>query len=840
MRLLACFTLIAAGFGMPALALAPPVGAQQQQQQQQDQQERDAELYRLAEILVSVRKVDERAQDVPLSLVVYNSLRITQNGLRRTEDIARLTPGLTFDRGVFPNDTRPAIRGIQSERGRPSAAILIDGHDLSGSNLAIPGGGSTLNLALHDLERIEVVKGPQSTLFGRNAFAGAVNYITAAPSFTPEARGTVEVGEFGRREYTAAITGPVWDDRLAFRVNVARTEQDGYFTNPVNRGTLDAERATGAALSLLFQPRWNFAMSARFQATDRDESDRPTALVASNTRLPVPGTEQTRASFVGRLTANVDDVQMGMDPITGQPPAGLGLENRIATWKMDWRPGLGEVVYMGSHLDNSSRVRQDGDFTDFEVTDPMAFSVSGFQSLDYRTRHVNHELRWTHRDDRFSWIAGVQRFSETADLVNETQFWLRNPASALAGPPFFLASEPLDDITHPAEFRRDTYYTGLFAGMGWYLNDQIRLSAEARYNRDDADYSTSGWRIEDTTLHGLTPRCDPSAEQGARLSPTEVNACEQSAAHSSRQFTPRATAEYRWNQAGMAYVSYARGFKPGGFETLEIRSFEGRRFLPERLRTWEMGAKTEWLEGRFILNGAVYWNDYTDQQISFQHIDPETGIAGPRVGNAGRVDVRGLEVGSDWRTLNGVTLGLSYAYTDATFVDFVMGPAAPGAELSPEEFNAVFEACGVPVGRTSTPIFRAEAGNECADFSGNEVGRNPRHALNGSAGFRRALTASGLVGFAQVSSVYRSRRFTDESNRVWLPAYSLTDLQFGVQGPRWTVTTFANNLFDSDRIQTAQRNVDLGRPDGFAPGRAFNAYLPAPRRVGVRFEALVR
>lgn len=826
--------LVATALALPVLALAPDIAAQQQQQQEQQ-----VDPLRLDEVLVTVRKVDERAQDVPLSLVVYNSFRIAREGLRRTEDIARLTPGLTFDRGVFPNDTRPAMRGIQSERGRPSVAILVDEHDLSGANLAIPGGSGTLNLALHDLERIEVVKGPQSTLYGRNAFAGAVNYITLAPSFTPEARGSLEFGEYGRQEYVASFTGPVLEDRLAFRVNVAWLEQSGFFTNPVNRGALGAEEAKGAAVSLLYRPSPRWSVSARFQATDREESDRPTAFLASNTRLPLPGTELTRASFVGPIEATIADVQMGVDPQTGRPPAGLGMENRMATWKVEWEPGIGQVVYLGSHLDNQSRIRQDGDFTDFEVTEPFAFSVSGFQSLDYETRHLNHEVRWTHRNERFSWIAGVQRFTETSDLSNATQFWLRNPQSLLAGPPFFLNPTPLQTVANPSETRRDTRYLGIFAGMGWEMNDQLRFSVEARYNRDEADYWASGWRIEDTTLLGLTPRCDPAQPQGVRLSPTEVNACEQTAAHRSRQFTPRATVEYRWAENAMAYVAYARGFKPGGYETLEISTFDGRRFLPERLRTWEAGAKTDWLDGRLILNGAVYWNDYTDQQIGIQQINLETGFAGPRIVNAGRVDVRGFEVGSDLRTRRGVSLGVSYAYTDATFTDFVMGPAAPPEGTSPEAFRAVFEACGVPLGQTSSPIFRVEAGNECADFSGNVVGRSPRHAINTTAEYRRALTPGGLHGFGQVSSVYRSRRFTDESNLVWLPAYSLTDVQVGLQTSHWTLALFVNNVFDNDRVQTAQRNVDLGRPDGFAPGRGFNAYLPDPRRFGVRLEAMI-
>jgi len=801
----------------------------------QERRDPPQEVIALEDIIVTVRKVDERAQSVPLSLVIYNSARIRRDALRTTEDLARLTPGLTFDRGVFPNDTRPAMRGIQSERGRPSVAVLIDGHDLSGSNLAVPGGSGTLNLSLYDLERIEVVKGPQSTRFGRNAFAGAVNYITLPPAFDRAGRVGVDVGSFGHREYTASFTGPLLGDQLALRVNAAHLEGDGPFRNPVNGGALGAREATGAALSVLYRPATGVSVTGRYQVIDSRESDAPTAFIASNTRLAIPGTDQTRASFTGPLSAGIQDVQMGLDPVTGQPPAGLDQQQHIGTWRTEWRTPRGQFTYEGSWLTNEAAVRQDGDFTDFPDTQPFAFSVSSLLSLDYETSQTNHELRWTHRTARADWIAGVQRFGERARLVNESQFWIRNPQSLLGGPPFFLATSSLDAVPYPVRTRRETGYLGVFGGVAFEATDRVRVSLEARYNRDEAEYMVSGWGLEAITLQRLRPGCDEARPQGVPLEPGVINACPQEATHASRRITPRATVEYRWNEEAMAYVAYARGFKPGGYETLEVSSFEGRQFLPERLASWEAGVKTAWMDNALILNGAAFWNDYTDQQIGIQQVDPQTGFAGPRIVNAGEVRVAGAELGADWRLADGMSVSLGYAFTDAVFRDFVMGPAAPSLDLPAEDYAAVFQACGVPVGQTSSPIFRAEAGNACADFSGNQVGRSPRHSLNGSLLLRRPLLDGSQHGFAQLSSTVRSRRYTDESNLVWLPGYTVSDLQVGIENSRWTLTAWVSNLFDDDRIRTAQRNVDLGRPDGFAPGRGFNAYLPQPRQAGLRF-----
>jgi outer membrane receptor protein involved in Fe transport len=821
-----------------AVAVAPAAQAEAQQQgqqgQQQGQQQQDPEVVLLRELIVTVRKVDERAQDVPLSLTVLNSQRILRDRLQHTEDLARLVPGFTFDRGAFPNDTRPAMRGIQSERGRPSVAVLIDGHDLSTANLAVPGGSAALNLALHDLERIEVVKGPQSTLFGRNAFAGAVNYITAAPSFAYSGRTAVELGEFGSRQYTLSLTGPIISDKLAFRLNAVKSNGDGFFSNPVTSSPLGANDATGIALGLLYQPNGNFSVSGRYQYMNRDESDAASALVASNVRLPLPGTTQDRASYEGPIRASIQDVGLSPDPFTGKPMAGQDMTYHIATWKADWWTGMGTVTYLGSLIQNDSRIRQDGDFTDFPVNNPMAFALSSLTSFDYDTEQQNHEVRWTHQGERSNWIVGAQRLTENAGMLNESQFWLRNPNSLLRGPPFFLATAPKADLQYPVETRRDTRHLGLFAGYGRELTDRTRVSLEARYNNEDVDYSNSGWKLEAVTLFSRRPDCDPSRPQGTVLAPGVVNGCAQTAKHSSSQITPRATLEYSFSDDAMGYVSFARGYKPGGYETLEVDNFDGRQFRPEHLNAYEIGFKSTWLMDRLILNGAAFYNDYTDQQISHQQIDPTTGFLVPRMGNAGGVRVQGFELGTDWRTGNGLSASLSYGFTDAIFQEFILGPAAPPAGLSQAAFEAVFAACGVPVGQTSTPLARVEAGNECADFSGNQVGRSPRHAVNGLVLYRQPLLATGNYWFAQASSMYRSRRYLDESNRAWLPGYGLTDLQVGIEGRRWAVTAFVKNAFDSDAIQTAQRNIDFGRPDGFAPARAFNAYLPTPRFFGMR------
>ena len=135
----------------------------------------------LDEITVTARRREESLQEVPLSISAFSTADIQRAGIASFADVAKLTPSLIFDQDFGANDTRPTIRGLPATRGRPPVGVLIDGIDVSSEAIATAGGGILLNLRLLDLERIEVVKGPQAVYFGRNTFGGAVNYVTKDP-----------------------------------------------------------------------------------------------------------------------------------------------------------------------------------------------------------------------------------------------------------------------------------------------------------------------------------------------------------------------------------------------------------------------------------------------------------------------------------------------------------------------------------------------------------------------------------------------------------------------------------------------------------------------------------
>jgi iron complex outermembrane recepter protein len=816
-------------------------------------------------IIVTARRVEENLQDVPLTIRVFTDADIQREGIRNLTDVARLSAGVTYDLGGFPNDTRPAMRGMQSERGRPSVAILLDGQDLSGENLSIAGGTAGISTDILDIERVEVVKGPQSTLYGRNAFAGAINYISRKPSFKPETRFSVQAATGNEIGATGSITGALIEDKLAFRVNAAFRQSDGYWTNPVNGGPLGGEAMRGGTLALRYIPTPRLELNGRYQSTVMENSDYPTAFLLANTRRPVPGgtfaagppgtppspcpssltglpaaivASCTRGAFIGEIKASIKDVQMGVNEQTGAPPKGLDMDQDVGDFSAKWGTDFGTFNYSFGYLKNVSNIEQDGDFTNFAAPPGFVLSLSVLTVLEYTNEHTDHDFYWTHTLGAFQVLFGGQIFNEESELINDSKFWLRNRLSPLAGPPFFLSNRQVTN-QFPSKIQRETDYNAIFGSVKWRVTDALNIGLEARRNSDDITYTIPGWRLQDTSLSLLTPRCLAGFAQGATLQgppgpntvpPGVVIACPRTEKLSYEETTPRLTVDYQLNRDVLIYASAAKGYKPGGFNTNEVNELAGQSYLPEFVTAYEVGVKSQFLDRRLTLNADVFFNDYTDQQIGVQRNNAGangTIVATAGIINAGAVESKGFEFDANFQANDRLNLTLGYAYTDSSFKEYVGGPP-PGSNA------AAFTACGVPNGQTSSDQTRADAGNVCADFSGKDVAKSPKHSLNASAFYEAPFGQSGNKWFAELSAQYRSKRFTDESNLAFMPAYTNVELIAGLEFGRVTWTAFVRNLTDDDTIRVSQRNVDPGNPEGFAPGRGYTVYLPTPRVVGLR------
>jgi iron complex outermembrane recepter protein len=373
----------------------------------------------------------------------------------------------------------------------------------------------------------------------------------------------------------------------------------------------------------------------------------------------------------------------------------------------------------------------------------------------------------------------------------------------------------------------------------WQVTDQLTLGLEARRNSDEITYKIPGYRLQDTSLSRLTPRCLPGFAQGATLQgppgpnsvpPGVVVACPREETLKYQETTPRLTIDYKLSPDLLIYASVAKGYKPGGFNTNEVTELLGQGYLPEFVTAYELGVKSQWLDRRLTLNADVYFNDYTDQQIGVQRNNvgaTGTIVATAGIINAGAVESKGFELDGSFQINDRFDISFGYAYTDAVFKEYVGGPP-PGSPA------AAFAACGVPNGQTSSDQTRADAGNACADFSDKLVAKSPKHSLNAMVYYSAPLGTSDDSWFVELGAQYRSKRFIDESNLAFLPASTNVEFKAGLNFDRVSWIAYIQNLTDDDTIRIAQRNVDAGRPEGFAPGRAYTAYLPTPRVIGLR------
>ena len=297
--------VLAAILAAPAATLAPRNGWSQE----------------IEEVVVTSRRREEKLQDIPVSITAFDAKTIEKLGIADTRDVAYLTPGVQFDQGFSAADTRIAIRGISSERGRTSAAVLVDGIDVTGENVTAGGGSSLLNTRLLDLERVEVVKGPQSALYGRNAFAGAISYITRQPSMDDvEVRTYADVGEYSTYDLRGSISGPVIPGKLAMSLNAGKFSTDGAYNNnnptvPEANGDLNGQDSTGVRLVALYTPTETLSLTGSISYSTTDSDPRAMVKIDNANTFYLMGTELPAGTTAGVLPAR----QHGLRPVAGHP-----------------------------------------------------------------------------------------------------------------------------------------------------------------------------------------------------------------------------------------------------------------------------------------------------------------------------------------------------------------------------------------------------------------------------------------------------------------------------------------------------------------------------------------
>ncbi|MCP5466179.1 MAG: TonB-dependent receptor [Steroidobacteraceae bacterium] len=700
----------------------------------------------LDEILVTARKRTENLQEVPISITAISQQQIERRNLTDLADLAKSTASFTWSEGLSPADARPAIRGQANIRtaSQPTVGVFVDGNSVSWR--------SGLNLQTVDVSRIEVVKGPQSALFGRGVLSGAVNYVTRRPEAEFGGYAEALYGSDGRADLRGRLDLPA-SDTLSFAVTGRWSEFDGFFSNALTgRDGVGAEDAKGGSIALLWEPTSELTAYARVSYSSEWQAQPARHVVASNTQT---GALPRQVWFVGKVPADPALIAHNCDDC-----GGMERDVLWATLNLDWEVLGGTFTSMTAFNDTDYLADYDTDFTgilDTAIPLHPAFQ-NGFRAYtDRDIRSLGQELRFTSAQEaRLRWMVGAYYYDEKVE----------DDGRSIVGTSLLPTQVPSIPQTN------EVTSTSVFGSLAFDLTDRLTAGAEIRWNEDDAEVDF---------IFAGAPR---------RLSNTWES------------WLPRFTLDFQWTPDLMIYANASKGSKPGGFNTA-LGAGVGvqlpAELIPydeENAWSYEIGAKSQLLEGRMTLNVAAFRIDWSRMQVDSQYIPPPPAIG--TVGytnNAGKAEVNGAEVELRWQASDAFEVSAAYAYTPSRIFDYQLS-SATAAGLS-------------TLGKRHLPY-------------------TSDHTALASLTYTAPLAAD-WAWFGQLDAQYRTSQYASIANLAETGDRTLVDLRFGLNSPSWQITAFVTNLFDDDT------------PDNISPflnpqtgARNFIVSVPDPRQWGLR------
>lgn len=579
----------------------------------------------LAEIVVIAQKRSENLQDVPISITALSADDLQARGTNSLKDLQYNVPNLTlFSKSDFnPNYI---IRGISSGARNigfeSSLGVYVDG--------VYMGRTSSANQELVDIDHVEVLRGPQGVLFGKNTISGALNIFTKRPSNDVEGQVSGEYGNYNAIRANAYVSGPIINDKVYAKVSTFVAKRDGYIRNILPAGTVgtgpnrfDNDKTYGARGELRFTPTESLDIALRGDW--------------SHTR---------RAGDINEVGA-VDNP--GGFPLTGVVPGirtvsatGLNQEERTLkggslTATYDFDSGAQLVSISALRKLKYNVVEADID------AEPAEFLFVDFAD---RLNQFTQEVRYVSPSDKsFKYVLGAYYFNQTSD--SSRQFSFGGDLKDVFGIPreVPVAARPFGQVK--------TKSFAFFANVSYALTDALELNVGGRYNNER---KTLFFGQEGIPLAGL-----PDVPQTNDRQKTS-------------DFSPSVGVNFRPSKDVLLYARYAKGFKSGGWnaDILSTDVIADIRFRPEEISSYELGLKSELLDRRLRVNVALFNLDYTDLQISTYNERTgqfETGNASARS--------RGFELEVTARPTDGLDLGFAVGYSNAKYTNYLVSPAVP-------------------------------------------------------------------------------------------------------------------------------------------------------------------
>jgi iron complex outermembrane receptor protein len=776
-------------------------------------------LAQITEITVTTRKREENLQQVPIAVSAITADEMERKGINDLDAVIQQSASLILDRGFSPGDQRVVIRGLSPTRGRQNVAILVDDIDISSEAISTAGGSLLINPRLFDLERVEVVKGPQNALYGRAAFNGAVNYITRKPGDTLDIRVGTDIGSRGQTEFSGGISGPLADN-LRGGINGTIWNHDGFYSNSITGEDVGGQDGASMSGTLVWDITGNLSATTRVEYIDDSYEASPYTVMPFNAVFEVPAAAGGgTVNGIRGKTPDADDLEVRVsedprtcDPLSTEPTRGrckdyAGTEREItrATLTLDW--DLGPVALKSlTHRAWAETSQHEGAFGTSAATSSAVGESIFFDEVDL----FSQELRLVSRHGGpVSWAVGALYWDERSNSLDGSHTCFSYVGFPNLEPcaPYLAAIANVPEVVPGmvplnADHRfRDTEHKSVYALIEWNFLENWELAFEGRQtwedlrvggpNVDNGLWDPSGF-VCTFFMAPLCPQIGPGTDD---MGVTEV-AGVTTAKLDDDFFAPKVTLTWTPSDDVLTYFSWARAYKPKGFSTLNsgVGAFdpEAAAFDQEKLDVWELGGKTTWLDNRLQVNGAVFFQDFKNKQVSTQVID-DSGLVPVLVGrtvNAGAAEIWGVELDVSWQVTDLLSTYLSATWLDAEYTEFL--------ELTSNAVRAGYLGqCIVPADPDIDGCY--------INYDGKKLEDVPEWSVVGGARLQ-----AGLVGdtdwFLEGDFQYQDKRYEDDDNLLVFPSYVLFNFRAGIVNDTWDIIAYVDNAFDDDTIKTGFAN----------------------------------
>ncbi|MEP4061148.1 TonB-dependent receptor [Parasphingorhabdus sp.] len=802
------YLLMAAAASAPVSAFAQPVSGEGAE---------DSNV-----IVVTARKVSENLQEVPAAIAVVSSASIENLALDSVSDISKVTAGLTFDDSFGRDANRPVIRGQANILGDSGVAVFIDGIYFS---------GSVGDYAVDNIERIEVVKGPQSALYGRNTYSGAINIISKTNADRLTGSISADISEHNRFDINANVRGPVTDSITAF-ASARYYKFGGEYTNLFDGNKVGKQKSYSFSGGFAYDDGGPFTAQIRtyYNRTDDGQPAIFATSVGDNNCLFDNGGFYGGAGryFCGTIQPGQINTDYTRQFANNGADVGLNIKTFNASLRMDYE--INDQVTLTSltgYNRVTDRTETDGDYapTSFQASTfatfpagPVGLGIVNGPPTDFsfanagKTEDISQEIRLAYDGDRFDFMVGGYYFDQTDDSRDIRTLPADANARALAnsnarnaqlcsparGCFFSFLTSPASAgvVSVPRNSNSlDIQNWALSGSASAEIFDNFTISVEGRYSEETINQSAISRNVGDPVPIPVVAR--------AKF----------------KKFTPRILMDYQVSPDNLIYASFAQGQKPGGFNGVLAINAGQPTFNEEEVDAYEIGIKNQFLDGALTANLALFHNEITGYQLTQTVFLPPNRISS--IVNAGDARVDGLELELIARPSRNFTFTANYSMADSKFKNGV------------DENQGVLDdvADDGLVNCSTGDQFPASAGCQSlfGSIEGKRIPRAPVHQFFADVDYRTDIGDSGWKVFAGANVTMISSSFAQVHNLAKTGGSAVADVRLGFENENFKIQGYVKNLFNEDSVAQIIRYADADA----SFKRSFASGLRPGRRIGV-------